>query len=125
MANAAKDDAGFDNTHAVRVAGINAGSVADNTIDVFDAPALNALNMMMIVFNARFVPCAGGIRQADTTDQTLPGQVLYDQVDGLKGDCRQRGTHGLKDGLGVGMRMMMQKIQNRDALRSGAQPFGS
>jgi hypothetical protein len=125
MANAAKDDAGFDNTHAVRVAGINAGSVADDTIDVFDAPTLNALDVVVIIFDARFIPCAGGIRQANTTDQAFAGKVLYDQVDGLKGNCQQSGTHSLKDGLGIGMRMMMQKIQNRDALCGGAQPFGS
>lgn len=72
MANAAKDDAGFDNAHAVRIAGLDAGGMADDTINVFDAPALNALDVVVIVFDARFVPCAGGIRQADTTDQALP-----------------------------------------------------
>jgi hypothetical protein len=44
MANAAEDDAGFDNRHAVRIAAVNAGSVVDETIHVFDAPALNALD---------------------------------------------------------------------------------
>ncbi len=125
MANATKDDGGFDNTHAMRIAGINAGSVADNAIDVFDAPTLNALDMVVIIFNARFVPGAGGIRQADATDQAFFRKVLHNQVDGLNRDCRQRGTHSLKDGLGIGMRMMMQKIQNRHALRVGAQPFSS
>ena len=62
MANAAEDDAGIDNAHAMRIAWFNAGRVADNTIHVFDAPALNALDVMMIIFNARFVSCAGGTR---------------------------------------------------------------
>jgi len=88
MANAAKDDAGFDNPHAVRIAGVNAGGVADNTIHIFDAPAFNALDVMVIVVNARFVPRAGGIREADAADQAFSREVLYDQVDGLKRDCR-------------------------------------
>ncbi len=124
MANTAEDDAGFDNTHAVRIAGINAGRVADDTINVFDAPALNALDVMVIIFDARFVSCAGGIRQADTPDQAVSRPVLYDQVDGLKRDCWQRGAHGLKDGIGIVKRMLLQKIQNREALRSGPQPVG-
>jgi hypothetical protein len=125
MANTAEDDTGLDNTHAVRIRGFNAGSVADDTIDVFDAPALNALDVVVIIFNARFVPCAGGIRQAATPDQAFSRKVLYDQMDGLKGDCRQRETNGLKDGLGIGMRMMMQKIQDRHALCRSAQSFGA
>ena len=125
MTEAAEDYAGFDNTHTVRIAWINAGSVADDTVHVFDAPALNALDVVVIIFNARFVPCADGVRQAGTPDQAFSRKVLYDQMDGLKGDCWQRGTNGLKDGLGIGMRMMMQKIQNRRALCSGAQPLGS
>jgi hypothetical protein len=84
---------------------------------------LNALDVVVIIFNARFVPCAGRIRQADTPDQAFSREILYDQVDGLKGDCRK--TNGLKNGLSISMRMMMQKIQNRHALCSGAQPFGS
>ncbi len=58
-------------------------------------------------------------------NQAFSGKVLYDQVNGLKRDRRQGGAHRLKDGLGVGMRMVVQKIQNRHALRGGAQPFGS
>jgi hypothetical protein len=125
MTEAAEDYAGFDNTHTVRIAWINAGSVADDTIDVLDAPALNALDVVVIIIDARFVPCAGGIRQAATPDQAHSRKVVYDQMDGLKGDCRQQRTNGLKDGLGIGMRMMMQKIQDRRALCSRAQPFGS
>ena len=125
MANAAEDYARINNTHAMSIAWLNTGSVADDTIHVFDAPALNALDVVMIIFNARFIPCAGGIRQADTPDQALSRKVLYNQMDGLKGDCRQNGTHGLKDGLGISVRMMTEKIQQCHALRSGAQPFGS
>ena len=125
MANTAEDDTGLDNTHAVRLAGNKAGSVADDTVDVFDAPASNALDVVVIIFNARFVARADGIRQAGTSDQAFSRKVLYDQMDGLKGDCPQRGTNGLKDGLGIGMRMMMKKIQYRCALWSGAQPFSS
>ncbi len=125
MANTAKDDGGFYNTHAVGITGMNARSVANNTIHVFDTSTLNTLDVMVIVFNTRFIPCTGRIRQANATDQTRPGQVLHDQVDSLNGACRQSGTHRLKDSLGIGMRMMMQKIQNRDALRGGAQPSGS
>jgi hypothetical protein len=44
MANAEEDHAGFDHSPAVRIAAVNAGSVADETIHVFDAPALNAFD---------------------------------------------------------------------------------
>ena len=125
MANTAEDDTGLDNTHAVRITGFNAGSVADDTIDVFDAPAVNALDVVVIVFDARFVPRADRIRQRGPPDQAFSRQVLYDHMDGLKGDCRQRETNGLKDGLGIGMRMMMQKIQHRRALCRSAQAFGA
>jgi hypothetical protein len=46
------------------------------------------LDAIAIVFNARFVPCAGGNRQADTADQAVPGKVLDDQSDGSKGNRR-------------------------------------
>jgi hypothetical protein len=125
VANTAEDDTGLENTHAVRIGGFNARSVADDTVDVFDTPALNALDVVVIIIDARFVPCAGGVRQAATPDQAYSRKVVYDQMDGLKGDCRQQRTNRLKDGLGIGMRMMMQKIQDRRALCSGAQALGS
>ncbi|MFG1293133.1 hypothetical protein V5F45_16480 [Xanthobacter sp. V1C-2] len=109
----------------MRIAWFDAGGMTDNTIHVLDAAASNALDVVVIILNTRFVPRAGGIRQADATDQALPGKALHDQVDGLKRDGRQRWTHGLKDGFGIGMRMMVQEIQDRDALHGGAQPLGS
>jgi hypothetical protein len=125
MANAAKDDAGFDDAHTMRTRWRKARGGADNTIHVFDPAAFNALKVVMIIVDACFVPSAGGVRQTDATDQAFLREIVCDQVDGLKGDRRQGRPHSPKDGVGVGMWMMMHKIQNRHALHCGAQPFGS
>jgi hypothetical protein len=123
-ANAAKDDTGFDDVHSVRVDRVQARGMADDAIHVLNTPAPDALNVVVIIFDTCFIPRTGGIRKACPANQPISGKVLRDQVDGLQGNSRQDRPHGPEDEIGIGMRMPVQKIQDRHALRSRAQSPG-
>lgn len=124
MANATENDAGLDDAHAVRMVRIKAWGVPDNAIHIFDAAALNALDMMMIVVDACLVTGAVGIGRADAADDAVIDKVMDDQVNRLKRKRRQGQARRAKNRIRVRVRVMMQEIQNRDALRGGAQPLG-
>jgi hypothetical protein len=123
-ANAAKDDTGFNDAHTVRVDRVQAWCMADDAIDVLNTPAPDALNVVVIIVDTCFIPRAGGIRKADPANQPISGEVLRDQVDRLQGNSRQDGPYGPEDHIGIAMRMPVQKIQDRHALRSRAQSPG-
>ncbi len=80
---AAENDAGFDNADAVRMGGFKARGAAQNTIDIFDPSAGNALYVVMVISDACFVTGAGRVRWVDAADQSFAGKVLHDLMHGL------------------------------------------
>lgn len=95
--------------------------MADNAIDVLDAAAPDALDMMMVVFYARLVTRAGAVRQADTPDQPLARQVVDDHMDGLQRNGGKGRAHPLENRFCIRMRMVMQEIKHGNPLGRGAQ----
>lgn len=93
--------------------------MANDAIDIFDPAAADTLGVMMVVGDARLVTSAGRVRQTDASDQSVPGQVLHDQMHGLQRDGGKSATDGLKDRVRVGVRLMMQMIQHCNALTGG------
>lgn len=95
--------------------------MADNAVDILDTSALNALDVMMIVLNAGFVSGTRRVRQVDPADEADRREILHDQMNGLYRNRWQGDAHGLKNGFCVRVRMVMQVVENCDALRCRAQ----
>ena len=68
--------------------------------------------MVVIVADPRLVP-GDRARRLDAPDQPGGGQRGQDVIDGLSGDIGQDGADGTENGVGVGMRTGVNRVQNR------------
>lgn len=68
--------------------------------------------MVVIVADPRLVP-GDRARRLDAPDQPGGGQRGQDVIDGLTGDIGQDGADGTENGVGVGMRTGVNRVQNR------------
>ena len=96
------DDLGFVQDVAVIVCRGEAWCGADGASDVFDGTARAADEMVVVVADARFVPCDGS-RWVDAPDQAGVAQHPQAVVDGLVGDLAEVRSHEIDDRTGVGV----------------------
>ena len=114
LADAAEHDAGFDDAHAVGMARRQAGRLPYHAVDVLDPAAAYALDVMVVVLDSRLVAGAGRIGQADLANQSASREVVDDLVDGLGGCGGDRLSDPPVDGLGIGVRVAVKKVQHGD-----------
>lgn len=85
--------------------------MADRTVDVRDRATGAADDVVMVVPNPRLVPSdrAGGL---DVANQTGAGEGPKNVINRLMRNIRQIGAHGLDDRVRVGMRVLVDRIEN-------------
>ena len=70
--------------------------------------------MMVVIADSRLV-AGDRPRRLDTAEQSGIGQCRQNVVDGLSRHLGKTEPHRTKDGVGVGVRMAVHRIENRDA----------
>ena len=91
--------------------------MTDGAVDVFDATAHDALNVVMVVGrNRQFVECTVTIGQADAANNVSGNEVAENIVHGGQGNARNVFAHEGEDNIGAGMRMFGQGAIHRDPL---------
>src|SRR5690606_20904878 len=101
-------------------AGGEARSLPDHALDVLDAMADHAPDVVVIVARLRLVP--GGTRDVDTTEESLLRQVIHDVVDGLHREGGEAGCDAAVDLRRSGMRMRVEELQRGHTAGRGAHP---
>ena len=99
-----------------------ARSFADDTVDVFDAVAHDALHVVMIVCRARLIQCAARIGRIDAMQDAVHGHVVRDVMHGLgrhRGQVVRKRAVDLRDAR-VGVSLNVREC--REAAGGHAQP---
>ncbi len=96
--------------------------MADGAVDILDAAADDALDVMVVVADAGLVAGRGAVGQVDPRNDPLCGKIVDDPVNRLQGNGRQHGPHALEDCFRIGMRVPVEKFQRCNALTGCAQP---
>jgi hypothetical protein len=89
-----------------------AGCGTDSTIHVGDGTARPAHDVVMVVPDPRLVT-RHGARRVNAPHQTRDGQCSQHIVDGLVGHVSEVLAHETDDRVGVGVRMLMHRGQDR------------
>lgn len=85
--------------------------MADRAVDVRDSATGTADDVMMVVADAELEP--GGMPcRFDAVHEPRVPEGTQDVVDGLSGDAPDQRTGGADDGVGVGVRMVPEHVQD-------------
>lgn len=128
MADAAEGDVRVQHAHAVRVLWDEARGLAGHAVDVFDAAAAHAAEVVVVVIGACFIARAAVAERIDPADEAVLGEILNDVVSRLGCERWQLGDERRVQfccgGVGLGVEVVERRDSaGRDAQSAFAQPL--
>src|SRR5699024_8181228 len=105
----------------VLLAGCEARSLADGAVDIVDAPAAAAHQVVVVVAGATFVTGRVACR-LDPADQTRARTREEHVIDGLGGHRPDAFPHTSADLVGRSVRMVGEPLQHRPARSGNPEP---
>lgn len=108
---------GFEQAHAVIVGRCKAGGSADRAGDVFDAAAVDALHVVVIVVAVlNLVESAADVGKVDAADNSRCGEIVDDAVDRGQCDTGKSGFGVFEESISGSVRMLVEDVQHGDSL---------
>lgn len=108
---------GFEQAHAVIVGRCKAGGGADRAGDVFDAAAVDALHVMVVVVVVLdLVESAADVGKADAAHDSCGGEVIDDAVDRGQRDTGKSGLGVFEESVRGRVRILVEDVQDGDSL---------